>query len=333
MTLEDASVDQVPNHGSIRLPKALDYRHLGELFRVCEQVRSTTGTIVLDGQDVEFIDPLGIAVLGALLEPLAAQHTIRLEWLRAEIGSYLDRMDVLERCSIEGVEVRPYVPNDRRHSLVELTRLCSANEVDEAAERLASAIIGPIVDSPDDVSRYAYPLQYSLGELLLNALTHAKKEGRAQASVWVAAQYYTKTGVVRVAVVDNGCGPFATLQHSPKLAEKSHVGAILAALEPFVTCNPDTGAALVGETTNRGIGLTTTRRIATAANGKLVITSGNATVTADRSAHPMELPEGACWNGTAILMTCQRSKLPSVNVQQLFPQVPGLPTVKPLFVD
>jgi hypothetical protein len=242
-------------------------------------------------------------------------------------------MAVLSRCGIEGVEVRPYVAQDRRLSLVELTKLSSAEEVDIAAENLSTAIVGGFADGPTDRSRYAHPLQYSLRELLLNALTHAKKEGRLQASVWVAAQHYPKEGVVRVAVVDNGCGVLSTLLRSPKLAEKSHAGAIKAALEPFVTCNPELHLPFVGETANRGIGLTTTRRIATAANGKLVITSGNASITADRQLRSKHLPEGAYWGGMAVLLTCQRSKLPSVNVASLFPSVPALPTVQPTFID
>ena len=288
---------------------------------------------MLDGSDVEFVDPLGIAVLGALLEPIAETRPVRIEWLSTSMGSYLHRMAVLSRCCIEGVEVRPYVAHDRRLSLVELTRLSSDEEVDVTAESLASAIVGVFAEAPADRQRYAYPLQYSLRELLLNALTHAKKEGRLHANVWVAAQHYPKDGMVRVAVVDNGCGVFSTLQSSPKLGEKSHAGAITAALEPFVTCNPEQHLALAGKTANRGIGLTTTRRIASAANGKLVITSGNASATADRSLRVKVLPDGAYWNGMAVLMTCQRSKLPSVNVPSLFPSVPDVPAVRPTFID
>lgn len=316
----------------IRLPAVMDYRNLGALFTMCEQVKATRGDILLDGQDVEFVDPLGIAVLGALLEPSSGGRVCHIDWLRTDIATYLARMKVLDCCNIEGVNVRPFHPADQRLSLVELIRLSRDTEVDEAAERLATAIAGAMVE-PEDAVRYAHPLQYSLRELLLNALTHAKKNGKLASSVWAAAQYYQKLGIVRVAVVDNGCGALATLQNSPKLRDKTHAGAIRTALEPFVTCNPDTGALWVGETANRGIGLTTTRRIASAANGKLVITSGDASVTADRSVKSSSLPVGALWEGMAILMTCQRSKLPSVKVSSLFPEIATSLEFVPRFVD
>lgn len=318
----------------VRLPRFLDYRNVGDLFRVCEEVNKTTArTVVFDGQDVEFVDPLGIAVLGALLEPRAGRSEFRLEWLRADIGSYLARMNVVERCQLQGVEVRPYTAADRRLSLVELTRLSLDEEVDGAAERLSTAIVGSLVEQPGDTHRYAYPLQYSLRELMLNGLTHAKRHGSGNASVWVAAQHYPKDGVVRVAVVDNGCGALKTLENSPKLQVRTHAGAIMAALEPFVTCNPDIPGPWGGETSNRGIGLTTTRRIAAAANGRLVITSGNASVSAaDRHVRQTVLPQGSAWDGVAILMTCQRSRLPSVNVPSLFPQVATM-AIQPRFVD
>jgi len=332
-------MSQTPDDGEqhecyIRLPRTLSYRNVESLFRVCHQVSSTSARrVVLDGQDLEFVDPLGMAVLGAVLEPRADVCEFRLDWLRADVGSYLARMNVLERCQLRGVEYRPFTASDRRLSLLELTRLGFDEEVDDAAERLATAIVGPLVDDPTDVPKYAHPLQYSLRELMLNGLTHAKQHGRINAAVWVAAQHYPKDGFVRVAVVDNGCGALKTLQNSPKLQDKTHVGAIMAALEPFVTCNPNIPGAWGAETSNRGIGLTTTRRIAAAANGMLVITSGNASISlANGRVQQTLLPEGSGWDGMAILMTCQRSRLPSVKVSTLFPEVEQ-PAFQPRFVD
>ncbi len=318
----------------IRLPAIMDYRHLGELFTMSERVKSVDGDVLLDGQDVEFVDPLGIAVLGALLQPNQGTRTCRIDWLSSDVAGYLARMNVLECCGVEGVNVSSFTAADRRLSLVELTRLTDADEVDEAAERLAIAIAGAWGQQGGGDDKYSYPLKYSLRELLLNALTHAKRAGQLDSAVWVAAQYYPKPGFVRVAVVDNGCGVLATLQDSPKLVKKTHAGALRSALEPFVTCNPDSRVLWAGETENRGIGLTTTRRIASAANGKLVIISGDVSVTTDyRRVYEKPLPKGAGWDGMAILMTCQRSRLPSVNVNSLFPDVPMASGFQPRFIE
>jgi hypothetical protein len=313
---------------TIRLPRKLNKRQIPAILEVAAKVQSSSGAIVLDGQDVEFIDPLGMAVLGATLQPLAGVRDVRLEWLPTDIGTYLSRMNVLRECAIEGVEVRPYQAADRRCSLVELMRLANEREVDDAVARLATAIEGVLLDgkllavAADKRAKYVYPLRYSLSELLLNALTHAKRSGRSAACVWVAAQFYQATGEVVVAVVDNGCGILSTLQGSAKLSDKTHEGAIKCALEPFVTCNPDLGLPFLDGTTNRGIGLTMTRRIAAAAGGSLSIISGNAVVDAGSGAPTSwALSEGVQWQGVAIVMTCMRSKLPSVNVESLFPEV------------
>jgi hypothetical protein len=321
----------------IKLPKIFGIRNLDEVFAVCAQVRASDGPLTLDGSDVEFFDPFGIAILGALLEPISAHRSIRLEWLPVSLGSYLDRMDVLKRCSIEGVESRSTVRNPLSSSLVELTRVSHEREVDQAANSLATAVAGKLTTEdpqgePDATSglnrfeTFRNPLRYALSELLLNALSHSKREGRGDAAVWVAAQFYPGAGTVQVAVVDNGCGLLATLMHSAKLTEKTHLAAIPTALKPFVSCNPDLG--MPGGTANRGVGLTTTHRIARAARGGLVIVSGDAVARADGRVQSFPLRGGASWQGVAISMTCRRSALPSVNIPQLLPPLDGAPTIK-----
>lgn len=321
---------------SIRLPKVVGVRNLTDLFSVCEKVRTSFGPVVLDGQDVEFFDPLGIAVLGALLEPIAGQRPIRIEWLPVHLGYYLDRMDVLKRCEVEGVETRPGERRDRSDTLVELTRLSRDDEVDEAAHRLASALAGHLTQEDPAAEKdertglnkfdgFRRPLQYAITELLLNALSHAKRDGRIDASVWVAAQFYKSNGWVRLAIVDNGCGILATLRHSPLLSERTHIAAIPTALTPYVSCNPDVG--LPGGTANQGVGLTTSHRIAKATKGGLILVSGDAAVRAYSDIRPHFLGQGAHWQGVAIQMSCQRSKLPSVNIAALLPPIENPPVV------
>ena len=144
------------------------------------------GPVILDGSETEFFDPLGIAVLGALLEPLFGQRSVRIEWLSVSVGTYLARMEVLSRCAIGGVESPPVVRNDLGDSLVELTRVSYDHEVDDAADRLATAVAGKLTredpEAPPDEATginqfeaFRYPLRYALSELLLNALSHAKR--------------------------------------------------------------------------------------------------------------------------------------------------------------
>lgn len=315
----------------IKLPRFLGARNLPGLFSVCSQISKTDGPILLDGQDLSFVDPLGIGVLGALLEPIKDTRPATINWLSVEMGSYLDRMDVLTRCGIQGVESRCGVRHDRRDRLVELQCVTYAHEVDQAAERLATAVAGTLTkenpnEPPNDMGRnsfdsFRYPLSYVLRELLLNALSHARKEGYGNAAVWVAAQYFENQ--VQLSVVDNGCGILATLMTSPKLRTKDHASAISTALQPFVSCNPDIG--LPGGTSNRGIGLTTSNRIAGAARGGMYIASGNASINTATHNLAQAMAGDAFWPGTAILLTFRRSSLPTVNIPSLFPEVPDAP--------
>lgn len=316
----------------IRLPQFIGAKKLPELFHVCQQVRQSDGDIVLNGQDVQFIDPLGIAVLGALLEPIRAERRCRIEWLNVNVGTYIDRMDLISRCEIEGVISNCGVRHDRKDRLAELRCVRNAHEVDQAADSLATAIAGKLTPANPDESidmetgrnkfdDFRYPLAYVLRELLLNSLTHARKEGRGDAAVWVAAQHYTPESEVQLAVVDNGCGILSTLQNSPAVKSKTHADAIHAALEPFVTCNPDIG--LPGGTANQGVGLTTTRRIANAARGTLLIATGD-TATRALSAHHLTdigLGPTGFWPGVAIQATFRRSDLPAINIPSLLPKI------------
>jgi hypothetical protein len=322
------------NDGAIRLPKHLGSRNLNGLFSLCGQIHAANGPIVLNGEDLAFVDPLGIAVLGALLEPLRETRPATIEWLSVDVGTYLDRMDVLTRCGIQGVESRCVVRHNRHDRLVELTSVSNAHEVDEAAERLAVALARTLTshkpDAPrdpetgrNDFDSFCYPLSYVLRELLLNALSHARKEGRGDAAVWVAAQYFDKKGQVQLAVVDNGCGILSTLLNSPDLRIKDHVNAIPTALRPFVSCNPDLG--LPGGTANQGVGLTTTNNIAKATQGGLHIISGNAAALTESGERAFAMNDGAFWPGVAVMMTCKRASLPSVNIRELLPVVRDAP--------
>lgn len=221
---------------------------------------------------------------------------------------------------------------------MELMCVSHAHEVDQAAESLATAIAGTLTphspDAPIDMAtgrnefdNYRHPLSYVLRELLLNSLTHARKEGRQDAAVWVAAQYFKPKSQVQLAVVDNGCGVLSTLRNSPELDVQSHIAAIRAAFQPFVSCNPDIG--LPGGTANQGVGLTTTARVASAARGGILLASGDAAAASvNNRLSDMALGPSAFWPGVAIQMVCRRAALPTVNIPELLPKVEVDPEIE-----
>src|SRR5262245_35440152 len=121
----------------------------------------------------------------------------------------------------------------------------------------------------DDVNIRRYrtidqPVGYVLTELLDNSLNHGRSHGFAHASAWVAAQYYPSGDLVRVCVVDEGCGFLKSLRGSPALKQNSDSGAILAALQAFVSSKRDVG--VFRDAVHQGIGLTVCRDLCAAAS-------------------------------------------------------------------
>lgn len=311
----------------LMLPRNLGTRNLNELYAIAGEVSRTDDlNIALNASELEFVDPHGLTVLGALLSPLTDRR-VTMPWLSTQYAGYMQRMDFFKHCTIEDVELPDWNRYDHPERLVELTCITDSTVTDQVANRLADAITGRLTDAEPDEEldedgknrymRYRYPLWYSLSELLENSVTHARRHGSLRANVWVAAQYYEGNKEVKMSVVDNGCGFLATLRNHPELREHTHLGAIRAALRERVSCNRE--SPYVDGHGNQGVGLTTTMRIANAARGKLMIASGNSYLETAQMRGSL-MPIDGLWNGVAIAFTCRRHALPGVNVRRLLPE-------------
>lgn len=311
----------------VRLPTYLSIRSAAEVVAACQHLIKSDGDAVVDAAGLRFADPFGLAMLGATFHMIRDQgRGVGLRGLSTDMAGYLNRMDVFK--GVELIECAPHATgrHDRRGALVELTRLDSQGGVDDLAYRLAKALVGEISDinpeePPDEMTsftafdRLVEPLQYALSELLENAMTHARRQGYRDASVWVACQYYPRKGLIRLGVVDNGCGILATLRSHPELRRDTHHEAILTALRPRISCNRD--LRLGTDSVNQGVGLTTTCRIAEHAGGRLVILSGDAIHSTNGESGT--LMAGEAWQGVAIALECRRDRLPDIRFRELLP--------------
>lgn len=315
----------------VHLPASISARTADTSILACNRLIERGGDALVDASLLRFADPFGMALLGATFHMVQAQgRAISVRGLHHAIAGYLHRMDVFR--AVELIDSTPQL-NDRRErsdALVELTRLHHRRQVDEAAYRLAVTLIGSIpgVDAnapPDEMTGYTAfdrlvePIQYALGELLENALTHGRRQGFGDACVWVASQYYRKSGLIRLGVVDNGCGFLATLRNHPDLRRQDHLEAILTALRPRISCNRDLRFGM--ESVNQGVGLTTVARIAEHAGGRLTIVTGNA--IHDTVGRSRALLGGAFWQGVAIGVVCRRDRLPGIRFSELLPPYTG----------
>ena len=159
---------------SFRLPSYVGTRNTEQLFDFCTAVQNHPGELEIDARDLKFLDPLGLAVLSALLSPRCAAQTVTLSWLNVKIAAYLDRMDFFTHCPVEGVYIPPGATrSDLRRTLVEITPVTEAWETERTASRLATALTGRMtgltqpetVDfsaPPSEFESFNRPIQYAL---------------------------------------------------------------------------------------------------------------------------------------------------------------------------
>jgi len=321
---------------ALTCPAYLTVKTPDNLIGLCGAALATDDTVTLKAGALRFADPFGLAMLGATFYMLQQRgQTVQVAGLTDAVGSYLQRMDIFEGVELLDCTFPRGQRHDRRDALVELTRLDQRNQIDKAANQLAEALVGRMADiDPDEpydemtgmnsADRLTIPLSYTLSELLNNALSHARLKGHNDACVWVASQYYRKTGRLQLAVVDNGCGILETLrEHSAlrNLPRKTDLDAILVALRPRVSCNRDLG--VFNDSVNQGIGLTTTARIAEHAGGRLVIVSGAG--CHDPLGQSRRLANSVRWQGVAVALESQRDALLNVRIRELMPPIDGMP--------
>lgn len=315
----------------IILPNYLSANSALITISVCQKILESAGVVEINARNLRFVDPFGMAMLGACLDEAKKQeYAIRVYGLSPDLSGYLQRMNVITGIELVDCSHTMGTRRDRSDTLVELTRLCNHSEVGDVSYRLAKAMTGvaDYNEVPDEMTGYTTcdrlmePLQYALNELLENAFTHARS-GNVKACVWVASQYYPKKDLIRLAVVDNGCGFLESLKTHVKLRHQRHLEAILLALQPRISCNRDLG--LRDASVNQGVGLTTSCRISEHAGGRMILASGDAMHST--SGYSGE-SSGVYWQGVGIAMEVNRSKLSDIRVGGLLPSLDDTPAVK-----
>lgn len=319
----------------ITLPKYLTRNDIGQcLALAAELIACDVPVVFVDASNLEFVDPFGLTILAAACERLAAAgQTVEVVALNATHGTYLARMDLFRQPWMRRSAISEAHRNDLANRLVELKRVTDQRDVDVTANALAVAILGQVpgldqhaphdemtcTNAWDDAHE---PLCHALTELLQNALTHARRNGRDSANCWVAAQYMRSSRVIRIGIVDTGCGFLGSLGSHPKLTEQTDRAAMLLALQPRISCNRDVG--VFADSVNAGIGLTTTFRLARATRGRMALVSGRSIIRVEGGGdtQPVEVLANP-WNGVAIAIELKLSEMSRVNIRDLMPPRDG----------
>ena len=270
----------------IRLPRLMLGANLPQLVSIAAELEDDEARIVdVDATELITAEPVALCLLAAALERLdrRGQRAI-VRNVSPRVKDSLERMDVLApwlREAEHGDRGPPQAP-------VQARRVSSGRNANAIANALARGIasfvpeedLAAIVEDDPDLRRYRaveQPIGYVMTELLDNALNHSRAGGFGHSAAWIAAQYYPAGDLMRVCVLDDGCGILRTLRDHPKVVPKTDVVAVETAFEPFLSCKRD--VRVFRDSTHQGIGLTVCRDLCLLAGGSIQAVSGRAWVT------------------------------------------------------
>ena len=320
---------------TLNCPSAISEDSFHRFLHLREQVRHLVDDhLVLECAALKFVDPLGLCLLHHWFSELKDRNVhIDLRSLHFSIESYAVRMDLFKH--FENVTYTDRTSgNGRSHligNLVELQAVTSLRDIGAVASQLAGAVVHGIPDisfKPDadmmhepEGTHMVVNLEYVFSEILQNALDHGRKRGSSYSQATIAAQYYATKKRLSIAIVDNGCGLFQTLQSHPRMENiMTDLQAIKTALEPGVSCNLDLDLGL--DSKNQGIGLTVSSRMALAANGRCTVFSGDGGLRSIKTARPVEL-KIPVWQGTGVCFEFDRGAMLKMDKGAVIRALPG----------
>ena len=211
---------------------------LPQLVRIATAIADDySSTVECNAEHLVTAEPVALCLLAASFGQLERRgQCARIRGLRPEVKQNLQRLDVLgdwlEESPFRTLKYRADgAQSDLRACRV--TTLGQANELAGALSREIAAFIpsddlDAVIDSDPTLVRYRVveqPLEYIITELLDNSLNHGRAGGFSHVRAWVAAQYYHVGDLLRVAVVDDGCGFLQSLKNHSKVIPKTHQNA------------------------------------------------------------------------------------------------------------
>lgn len=252
------------------------------------------GRMEVDAADLTALEPVGVCLLACALQRLgSAGNKIVLRHGCPTLQRLLESINM--EVGWEGM--RPQSTLSARSTLA----MCVAShrEANAIANSL-SAQIAEFIPTEDRQAMQGHyglriyhavqpALAHVLTELLDNVFSHSRTTDYPNPTAWLAAQWYAGGDLVRVAVVDDGCGLLGSLR-SLANPPTNHFEAASIAFHPFVSSK--NVPLIYAERRHMGLGLTVCRDICQRLDGQIYAASGNARVVnaglPDESRHKLD---------------------------------------------
>lgn len=232
-----------------------DYLRNFESFLTKFNIKDNDSLVITTHEKWVNVHPAILTMIAALSK-IANPEKITINKITAKSGHYLDRMGLFKAIGKESpYSITEHEPAGR---FIPLTQIKTQ---DEQTKFITDMI--PLLHLEPQQSD---AIKYTVGELIRNVLEHSS----AKDGAFVAAQYYSKSNVVRLGICDTGVGIKKTITKS--WPAQTDIDAIHLALTPGIT---GTTRREGGTQENAGAGLFFIKSMAMVARDYFIIYSGS----------------------------------------------------------
>jgi anti-sigma regulatory factor (Ser/Thr protein kinase) len=247
-----------------------------------------TGSLLVEIEDVRWIEALPIAILVAYLKDHSRRNPGTQNWINHHRSvAYLQRMDFFRALGAQLAE--GFRRRDSTGRFVPVREVESSAGVAVAADEIVQTLR---VDDPDA----ANTLRHSVGELLDNVFVHA----RSPVNAVICAQHFPNARRTQIGIVDTGMGFLGSFQETELFREATRGSrdAITLGLAPFITSKPRTHDPYETAYGRLGVGLFIVAEILDSVGGQLLLVSGD--TMARRAAGKVRWRAVKPWQGSIL---------------------------------